>query len=100
MADVTEEIVRIVGIDNIKAKPLAIDEVNRFNKTSENLVKKNKIRGKAIENGFYETLTYVFANKENLKKYGFQIVKEELDVLNPIVNELNTLRTTISLKFS
>ncbi|PPK61058.1 phenylalanyl-tRNA synthetase beta subunit [Malaciobacter marinus] len=97
MADVTEEIVRIVGIDNIKAKPLAIDEVNRFNKTSANLIKKNKIRRKAIENGFYETLTYVFSNKENLKKYGFDVVKEELDVLNPIVNELNTLRTTILL---
>ncbi|RXJ87447.1 phenylalanine--tRNA ligase subunit beta [Arcobacter sp. CECT 8985] len=97
MADVTEEIVRIVGIDNIKAKPLAIQEVNRFNQTAINLIKKNKIRRKAIENGFFETLSYVFTNKENLQKYGFKVVKEELDILNPIVNELNTLRTTILL---
>ena len=34
VADVTEEIVRIIGIDNIIAKPLQIDEVNRVNKTS------------------------------------------------------------------
>ncbi len=71
IADVTEEIVRTIGIDNIKSKPLAIDEVNRSNKTSEDLIKKNKLRFKAIENGFFETLTYVFANKENLSKYNF-----------------------------
>ncbi|AXH08725.1 phenylalanine--tRNA ligase subunit beta [Malaciobacter halophilus] len=97
IADVTEEIVRIVGIDNIQAKPLAIEEVNRFNQTSANLIKRNKIRRKAIENGFYETLTYLFSNKQNLQKYGFAVVKDELDILNPIVNELNTLRTTILL---
>ncbi|RXJ94346.1 phenylalanine--tRNA ligase subunit beta [Malaciobacter molluscorum] len=97
MHDVTEEIVRIVGIDNIKAKPLAIEEVNRFNQTAIDLIKKNKIRRKAIENGFYETLTYVFSNRENLQQYGFKVVKEELDILNPIVNELNTLRTTMLL---
>ena len=40
IADVTEEIVRIIGIDNIIAKPLEIDEVNRVNKTSNDLIKK------------------------------------------------------------
>ena len=97
IADVTEEIVRIVGIDNIVAKPLAIDEVNRVNKTSLDLIKKNKLRSKAIENGFFETVTYVFSDKENLKKYSLATVKEELDILNPIVKELDTFRTTISL---
>lgn len=97
IADVTEEIVRIIGIDNIIAKPLEIDEVNRVNKTSNDLIKKNKLRFKAIENGFYETLTYVFCSKENLEKYGFKTVKEELELINPIVKELNTYRTTILL---
>ncbi len=97
IADVTEEIVRIIGIDNIKAKPLAIDEVNRINQTSYNLIKKNKLRAKAIENGFYETLTYVFTSKDNLLKYNLPIVKDDLDILNPIVKELDTFRTTILL---
>ena len=97
IADVTEEIVRIVGIDNIQAKPLAIDEVNRINHTTNDLIKKNKLRAKACENGFNETLTYVFASRESLEKYSFPLVKEELDVLNPIVKELNTYRTTIVL---
>ena len=97
IADVTEEVVRIIGIDNITAKPLAIDEVNRVNKTSQDLVKKNKLRAKAIENGFFETLTYVFASRDNLKKYNFPLVKEDLDILNPIVKELDTFRSTILL---
>jgi len=97
IADVTEEIVRIIGIDNIKAKPLAIDEASRTNTTSINLIKRNKLRFKAIENGFYETVTYVFADKEKLQKYSIATVKESLDILNPIVKELDTFRTTISL---
>lgn len=97
IADVTEEIVRIIGIDNIIAKPLQIDEVNRVNKTSNDLIKKNRLRHKAIENGFYETLTYVFCSKENLEKYSFKTVKDELELINPIVKELNTYRTTILL---
>ncbi|RXJ88549.1 phenylalanine--tRNA ligase subunit beta [Arcobacter sp. CECT 8983] len=97
IADITEEVVRIIGIDNIQAKPLAIDEVNRVNKTSYDLVKKNKLRAKAIENGFFETVTYVFADKEKLNKYSIPTVQESLDLLNPIVKELDTFRTTISL---
>ncbi|RXK13334.1 phenylalanine--tRNA ligase subunit beta [Halarcobacter mediterraneus] len=97
IADITEEIVRIIGIDNIQAKPLAIDEVNRSNKTSYDLIKKNKLRAKAIENGFFETVTYIFADKQKLEKYSLATVQESLDILNPIVKELDTFRTTISL---
>ena len=66
IADITEEIVRIIGIDNIDAKPLAIDEVNRVNTTSLSLIKRNEIRAKAVSNGFFETLTYVFSSRETL----------------------------------
>ncbi|MFW2454287.1 phenylalanine--tRNA ligase subunit beta, partial [Aliarcobacter butzleri] len=52
IADITEEIVRIIAIDNIISKPLEIDVVNRVNKTSKDLIKTNKLRFKAIENGF------------------------------------------------
>lgn len=97
IADIAEEVIRMVGIDNIISKPLAIDEVNRVNKTNLDLQKKNKLRYKAIENGFFETLTYVFSSKENLEKYGFKTVKDDLDLINPIVKELNTYRTTLLL---
>jgi len=97
IADVTEEIVRIIGIDNIKAKPLEIKEMNSINSTSKSLVKKNKIRLKAISNSFYESISYVFSSKEKLKKYGFETVSEKLDITNPITKELDTFRTTLLL---
>jgi phenylalanyl-tRNA synthetase beta chain len=95
IADVTEEIVRMVGIDNIKAKPLAIKEVGRINKVSNDLIKKNKIRSNAIGNSFYETITYIFSSKQLLQKYGFDVVDEKLDILNPINEDLNTFRTNM-----
>ena len=100
IADVTEEIVRMIGIDKIKAKPLEIKELNNINPTSNQLILKNEIRTKAIENGFFETLTYVFTNKELLEKYKFPTVVKKKEILNPIVNELNTFRTTMALNFA
>lgn len=97
IADITEEIVRIIGIDKIKSKPIAIKEVNRINNTSNKLVLQNDIRAKAISNNFFETVTYAFTNKENLQKYGFATVNNKKDIMNPIVNELNTFRTTLAL---
>jgi len=100
IADVTEEIVRMIGIDKIKAKPLEIKEFNNINETSNKLLLKNDVRTKAIENGFFETLTYVFTNKELLEKYKFPTVIKKKEILNPIVNELNTFRTTMALNFA
>ncbi len=97
IADITEEIVRIIGIDNIKAKPLEISEVKQINQTTLDLFKKNILRQKAVQNSFFETITYIFTNKKNLQKYNFTCVNDELDILNPIVNELNTYRSTILL---
>lgn len=99
IADITEEIVRMIGIDKIKSKPLEIKEFNNNNETSNKLLLKNDIRSKAITNGFFETLTYVFTNKELLSKYKFPTVVKKKDILNPIVNELNTFRTTMALNF-
>ena len=97
IADITEEIVRMIGIDNIKAKPLAIDEVNRINNVSNRLLVSNKIRAKAISNGFFETMTYIFSQRDLLEKYNCVVVDDKKDILNPIVKELNTFRTTLEL---
>ncbi|MDX9742548.1 MAG: phenylalanine--tRNA ligase subunit beta, partial [Arcobacteraceae bacterium] len=97
IADVAEEIVRLVGIDNIVSQPLAIDEVNRTNGISKELTKKNKMRAFAVANNFFETTTYVFSSRELLEKYNFKTVNEALDILNPITSDLNTFRTTLLL---
>lgn len=92
--DIVEEIVRIVGIDNIKSNPLNFKEANRFNSDYYEFKNRRDIRVKAIANGFFEAVTYVFSSKEMLAKYGFETINENLELLNPIVNDLNTLRTT------
>ena len=97
IADIAEEIVRIVGIDNIKSKALIFEETNRKNNTSSFYELKNNLRQKSIDSGFFETITYVFAQKELLCKYNFETVLSELDIANPITQELDTFRTTLLL---
>ena len=93
--DIAEEVLRIYGIDNIKAQPLKFVEKNRINETYINFREKSALSQRAVASGFFEAMTYVFANKEQQRMYGFETLKDELDLINPIVNELNTLRVTM-----
>jgi phenylalanyl-tRNA synthetase beta chain len=95
--DITEEVVRIIGIDNIKSQPITFIEKPKFNSAYTEYKNKLDIRKKAIATGFYENISFVFAHKEELEKYGFAVIKEHLDIVNPITSELDTLRSTILL---
>ncbi len=92
--DIIEEIVRMVGIDKIASTPLTFREKNSQNSFYQEYKKRNFYRTKASAL-FYETIHYFFDSKERLEKYGLPTLKDELDLLNPITNELNTLRTTL-----
>lgn len=93
--DIAEEIVRIVGINNIEAKPLNFTEAQRTNATTVRYYAKKGLKQRAVAAGFYESVSYAFSDKSLLEQYNFPLVKEELDVINPITEDLNTLRTTI-----
>jgi len=93
--DVTEEIVRIIGINNIENRPLKFVEKNRLNSITQRFFAKKEIKQRAISASFFESVSYAFSDKKLLKKYGFKTVKEELDIINPITEDLNTLRTTL-----
>lgn len=93
--DVAEEVVRIVGINNIEAKPLVFEEANRLNATTERYKAKKTLKNRAAGCGFYENMSYVFTQKSVLETYGFPTVNEGLELSNPIAEELNTLRSTI-----
>ena len=92
--DIIEEIVRIIGIDNIKSKPLEFIEKNRENRFLVDFKNKTLLRGKSLSQGYYEVLNYLFTSREILEKYGFKTIENNLELLNPISSELNTLRTT------
>ncbi len=93
--DVTEEIVRIIGIDNIEAKALRFTEKQRINNTTVRYHARKALRTRATSASFDETISFAFTDKSLLEEYGFPVVREELDIINPITEDLNTLRSTI-----
>ncbi|SFV63015.1 Phenylalanyl-tRNA synthetase beta chain [hydrothermal vent metagenome] len=93
--DITEEIVRIVGINNIDSKRLSFEESNRLTDTTDRYLFKKSLRNRAVSAGLYENVSYLFSHRDTLKRYEFELVDEKLDLANPIAEDLNTLRTTI-----
>jgi len=93
--DIVEEIVRMVGIDNIPAKPSVLQEDNRLEDNYFEYKKRSVYRHKSAQSGFFESIHFVFDEKKVLESYGFATTKEELELLNPIVQTLDTLRPTL-----
>ena len=93
--DVSEEIVRIIGINNIEAKPFVFAEQPRLNDTTNRYKAKKEFKNRAVGAGYYQNVSYVFSDKTLLEKYGFPVTEEALALANPIAEELNTLRSTI-----
>ncbi len=93
--DIAEEIVRIVGINNIEAKAFVFEEKARLNDTTDRYKAKKSFKNRAVGTGFYENVSYVFSDRTLLEKYGFSTVEEALELANPIAEELNTLRSTV-----
>ena len=97
LQDIIEEIVRIIGIDNIPSKTLEFKEKVRINDTSNRYKAKKAIRNRAVSASFYENLSYIFVDSKKLDKYGFDRVEESLEVTNPIADDFDALRTTMMI---
>lgn len=93
--DIVEEVVRIVGIDNIPSKPLMFAEANRFGTDLEHYRKTRLYRHRAAQCGFYESVHFVFNERAQVEKYGFICTEASKDLLNPITATLDTLRPTL-----
>jgi phenylalanyl-tRNA synthetase beta chain len=95
--DIVEEIVRVVGIDNIDSKPLEFFENNRQDSDYVTYKKARTLRQRAAYSGFDESVHFVFNEKSKLKEYGFETVSDNMELLNPITATLDTLRSTLML---
>jgi phenylalanyl-tRNA synthetase beta chain len=95
--DLAEEIVRIKGIDTIESIPLNFTEEQRLNDSVKNYRFLKNIRQNAAAQGFFEAVHFIFADRGLQEKFGFECIKEEADIINPITSELNTLRSTLLL---
>ncbi len=93
--DIVEEIVRIVGIDNIPSKPLAFAEANRMGDDLAQYRKTRMYRHRAAQSGFYESVHFVFNERAQLEQYGFVCTDESKELLNPITANFDTLRPTL-----
>jgi phenylalanyl-tRNA synthetase beta chain len=93
--DIVEEIVRLVGIDNIPSKPFIFAEKSKLKDDYFKYKKRSIYRHKAAQSGFFENVAFVFDEKKVLSEYGFDTTDENLELLNPIVNTFDTLRPTL-----
>ncbi|ANV97793.1 phenylalanine--tRNA ligase subunit beta [Helicobacter enhydrae] len=94
--DIAEEILRIYRINKVTSIPLtfqeypqACNEQYQFYKYKRELIKK------ACAIGFTESIHYVFYDKDKLKALNLLTLPDTLDLINPINNELNTLRSSL-----
>lgn len=93
--DLSEEILRIYGIDKIPSRPYFGREYPRISATYDAYKNQRDIITRALGYGFIECIHYLFYQRDRLKKLGLEVVDEELDLINPITAELDTLRTSL-----
>ncbi|MCF6173922.1 MAG: phenylalanine--tRNA ligase subunit beta, partial [Campylobacteraceae bacterium] len=93
--DICEEIVRMIGIDNIDSKPLVFAQGAKHNDSYVNFKKRQSYRFKSVANGFFESLHFIFDDRVRQDKYKLDNVYKNRDIVNPITSELNTLRSSL-----
>ena len=93
--DIVEEIVRIIGIDNIPSKPYVMTEADRLDADYFAYRKKRAYRQRAAQSGFYESVHFVFNERKQLESLGFECLDGALELLNPIAATFDTLRPTL-----
>jgi phenylalanyl-tRNA synthetase beta chain len=95
--DIVEEIVRMVGIDNIPSKPLLFAEKNQNTNDLEMYRKVRMYRQRSAQNGFFESVHFVFNERLQCERFGFVCTDEDKELLNPITATFDTLRPTLML---
>lgn len=93
--DISEEILRIKGIDAIPSYPQYFKQYKNMDINFDKYKFKRMIAKNAIANNFFECIHYLFAKKNTMKIYRYPILKDNLDISNPITSDLDTLRTSL-----
>ncbi|CRF46782.1 Phenylalanyl-tRNA synthetase beta chain [Helicobacter heilmannii] len=95
VADIAEEVLRFVGIENIPSVLLDLNEQTSHNPHYTRHCFERTLATKALSLGFKEVVHYLFAKKEYLEKLDYPTLQEHLDLQNPINSDLSTLRTSL-----
>lgn len=93
-ADLTEEILRIYGFEHIPV-PGKIN-LSLSNSSNEPLLQiQKKVSAYLAANGFFEILSNSLTRSAYNEKYNPEISASEVQILNPLSNELNVMRTSL-----
>lgn len=93
--DVAEEILRSYGIDKVANTPLAFKDTPHLSDNYASYRLALEIKMRASNMGYIECVNYVFYDKEVQKELSLPLLPDELELLNPITSELNTLRSSL-----
>lgn len=93
--DIVEEVLRLYGVDKVQSKPHTIYQNTQITKAYILHQKLKRLRNRALANGYMECVHYVFDNSKILKNLGFEPLKANKSLVNPITNELDTLRPSL-----
>ena len=92
-ADISEEVIRILGFSNVKSVLPQLDsKVGGYTLRQSRL---RKIREYLLLNGLDECLTYSLVSKENAEKFNLLHNEEKYQILNPLTDEREVFRTHI-----
>lgn len=93
-ADISEEVIRILGFDNVKSQLPNLDvQVGTLTTSQARL---RAIREFLLSRGLDECLTYSLLSKENASKYNLLHNEEHYCLLNPLTDEREVFRTHIA----
>jgi len=88
--DLVEEIIRVNGYDNIGQEPL---RYTQHQSLPENFQIVSKLSAALASRGYHEVVTWSFMQEAKASKFGD--INKDLEIINPISNELNYMRSSI-----
>ena len=93
-ADISEEVIRILGFSNVKSElPVLESKVGGLTVRQSRL---KEIRDYLVLNGLDECVTYSLLNKENAGRFNLLHDEEHYELLNPLTDEREVFRTHIT----
>lgn len=89
-ADLSEEVIRILGFDNIEASfPTMKITVGKL---SESKQKENLVSNYLVNNGFFDVVTYTLVNKKQIDELNLFKETETLKTINPLTDDHEYIR--------
>ena len=92
-ADISEEVIRLLGFSNVKSTLPTLDV--RVGGLTLRQARLRKIRESLLNKGLDECLTYSLLSKENSTKFNLLHDEEHYVLLNPLTDEREVFRTHI-----